>query len=105
MDGFAPNHGGRPLKIYTLKFGSVSEERLGCEVDASRDRAAKVFTAFGQRVEGGGCTEVNDAGRAAIKIHHRHRVADTIRADGSWIFVTDPDSGLDASIHDKRFLL
>ena len=66
------------MKIDALKFGGMRKERICCKVDAGRDRSAEIFTVFGQRVERGRCAKVNDASRAAVEIHHRHRIADPI---------------------------
>ena len=66
MDGVAANDGRRALQVDARKFCGVYKERFGGEVDAGRDRAAQIFSLFGQRIEGGGCSKIDHAGGSPI---------------------------------------
>src|SRR5215216_740653 len=105
MDCVAADNGRWPLQINTRKFCGMRKECFCGEVDASRDCSAQIFAIFRESIECGCCPKIDHARRAAVKIHYRHSICDTVGANSFRVFITHLHARLYTNIDDKWVLI
>ena len=100
----ATDHARRLGDLDARKLGGAGEERVGADLDAGRDDAAKVLALRRDAVEGRRGAEVDDDEAAAEALVRGDAVDDAIGADLARVLVEDRHAGADARADHERLV-